>query len=316
METPKYLLVLAQFKWLLVVGVIVAIGVGLVAGYTIKDGEIVSRVERIYPASTTILLSSPSTPLFQAEIPGEQIPADPTVITTAPVTLNLTDAALVYAYLVSGKDIEARVVQSIGELSDTESITAVSRTTQPSGDENFPGRLSLPVLDVVAYSDDPSRAELISRTAASEFQDYVTQEQNAKEIEDENRVVLTTLRENPAGDGVGSNAAIPIVVGAGGTFAAFVALAFLLYAIRSRLTNRAARRSEASTDVEPSDDEIDEPLDTDSVDPVAAARSARDGSSNVGGNDDEDDPLDEDETSRDDELVVAKGAGRARALRK
>lgn len=249
METPRYLLVLAQYKWLLIVGLVVSIVVGLLAGFTIKNGEIVSRVERIYPASTTLLLSSPSTPLFQAEIPGEPV-SDPGLAVTPPVTLSLTDAALVYAYLVSGRDIQARVEDEIGVLSDDESITSVSRTTQPSGDENFPGRLSLPVLDVVAYSTDPERAELISRTAAQEFTDYVTEQQNAREIDPQLRVTLTILRENKAGEGTGSNAAIPIIVAAGGTMAAFVALAFLLYAIRSRLGARAKKADSDSASVD------------------------------------------------------------------
>jgi hypothetical protein len=281
METPRYLLVLAHYKWLLIVGVVVSLAVGLLAGYTLKDGEIVSRVERIYPASTTLLLSSPSTPLFQAEIPGQTVPVDPSVAVTPPVTLSLTDAALVYAYLVSGKDIQARVEDSIGALTEEESITSVSRTTQPSGDENFPGRLSLPVLDVVAYSTSPERAELISRTAAQEFTDYVTEQQNARNIAPELRVSLTTLRENKAGDGVGSNAAIPIIVAAGGTMVAFVALAFLLSAIRSRLSARTKRSGAEDEGREDYDDSF---IDAD--DELAALPESTDASSGRPGSSD------------------------------
>lgn len=246
MDSPAYLRVLKAYRWLVACGVVVALVVAALAGFTVEDGEIRFRVERSYPASTTILLSSPTTPLFQSEIPREElVPSEPNVIVTAPVTLNLTDAALIYAYLVTSKDIQARVEDEIGVLADTESITAVSRTTQPSGDENFPGRLSLPILDVVAFSNDPERAETISRTAAAEFQEYVIEQQERQGIDEGHRVLLTTLRENRAGEGEGSNPAIPIVVAFGGTVVAFIALAFLLAGIRSSIRKRG---SEADDD--------------------------------------------------------------------
>ena len=249
METPGYLGILARYRWFLAIGVVVAVVVGLLAGLTVKDGELVSRVERIYPASTTLLLSSATTPLFQSEIPSREIPINSEVVVTDPVPLALNDAAVIYAYLVAGEEIKGLVEDQIGRLLEEESITAVSRTTQPAGDEKFPGRLALPVLDVIAFAPSPDRAELISRTASVEFKKYVLREQERRQLPLDVRVILSTLKENPAGDPEGSNPAIPVVVAAGGTLVAFLALTFIIYGIRLR----ARTRHESGVSDEPVD---------------------------------------------------------------
>lgn len=238
MENPGYLHILARYRWFLAVGVVVAVVVGLLAGFTVKDGEVVTRVERTYPASTTLLLSSPNTPLFQSEIPSRELPINAEVVVTDPIPLALDDAAVIYAYLVAGEEIKGLVEDRIGDLLEGESITAVSRTTQPAGDENFPGRLALPILDVVAYAPTPDRAELISRTASVEFKKYVVREQDRQQLSEDVRVTLSTLKENAAGEPEGSNPAIPVIVAAGGTLVAFVALTFIIYGIRLRARPR------------------------------------------------------------------------------
>ncbi|UOE44334.1 hypothetical protein [Agromyces larvae] len=242
MDVPKYLQTLWSYRALLGVGIVVAVAAALLAGFTIKDGEVVSRADRVYTASTTVLLGSESKPLFQAEVPGVPIEQG----TTPPEQLDLTSTAVVYAYLVSGTEISERVQAVVGEFADGELLTAVRRTTQPAGDESFPGRLTLPILDIVGASGDPERAEQISRTANDVFQKYVTSEQDAAKIPEENRVQLTTIKQSDAVEEDGSNPAIPIVVTGLGVFLLFVALAFLLDNVkRSRARRRGRPRAGA-----------------------------------------------------------------------
>jgi hypothetical protein len=225
MDLPVYLRVLWLYKWLLAVGLILAIVAGFAAGFSLKDGALESRSEKSYSAAATVLVSSKSNPLFQAEIPGQQL----TEGVTAPTPVDLSQATVVYAYLVSGSEIRTAVEEQLGELSDVEKVTALRRTTQPTGDEQFPGRLTLPVLNIIGTAATPSRAEEISVAANKAFQEYVTAQQEAQAVEASNRIQLTTLTENAAIEGENSNPLIPVVITALGVFLIFVALAFVLY---------------------------------------------------------------------------------------
>ena len=136
METPKYLQTLWSYKWLLAFGLIVGIVAAFFAGFSITNGQIESRAVKTFSAGTTVLVTSPTDTLYQAQVPGQ--PVDPTI--TAPQQLDLAGAAQIYAYIVAGQTIEDQVVAEVGSLDEeTESITAIRRTTQPAGDERSGG---------------------------------------------------------------------------------------------------------------------------------------------------------------------------------
>ncbi|MCS0498051.1 hypothetical protein [Protaetiibacter mangrovi] len=235
MDIPKYLQILWAQKWLLVVGLVVAVAAGLFAGYTITDGTLTSRVTPSYRAATTVLVGSASQPIFQAETPVDA--GSGTV-----QTRDLTQTAVVYAYLVAGAQIRAAVEAEIGELGEGEAISAVRRTTQPGGDESSPGRFSLPILDVIGTAETASRAEDISRTATVAFQEYVAREQNESGIDESSRVQLTTLDERPAEDVTKSSSMLPVIVTGLAVFLLFVIAAFVVWNVQA---GRARRRAEA-----------------------------------------------------------------------
>jgi hypothetical protein len=236
METPKYLQTLWSYKWLLAFGLVVAIAAAFFAGYTITNGQVESRAAKTFTAGTTVLVTSPSDTLYQAQIPGQTLEQG----VTPPQELDLANAAQIYAYLVAGETIKDEVESEVGALADeTESITAIRRTTQPAGDERFPGSLKLPVLEVVGTAATEERAEALSAAATDSFLEYVTAEQEEKQIAPELRVQLEILARNAAVEGDTSNPAIPIVVTGVAVFLAFVALALILGGIRS---SRAKRR--------------------------------------------------------------------------
>ena len=70
MQQPTYLRRLLNQKVLLIIGFVVALVAGLIAGFTINDGQIEPRAAREFMASSTVLLTSPQNDLFQMEIPG------------------------------------------------------------------------------------------------------------------------------------------------------------------------------------------------------------------------------------------------------
>ena len=244
METPKYLQVLWNYKWLLAFGLLVAIIAGFFAGFAIVNGQVESRAVRSFSAGTTVLVTSPSDTLYQAQVPGREIQEG----ITAPEPLDLSQSAQIYAYIVTGARIRDAVEAEVGALDDdTETITAIRRTTQPAGDERFPGSLKLPVLEIVGTGATEARAEDISTAATTAFLTYVTDEQAAKQIAEENRVMLEVLKEGKAVEAETSNPAIPVVVTGVAVFLAFVALAFIIAGLRSDRAKRKAKKEATGT---------------------------------------------------------------------
>ncbi|MGC5225255.1 hypothetical protein ACPW96_22030 [Micromonospora sp. DT81.3] len=247
METPKYLQVLWGYKWLLLVGAIVAMVAAFFAGFTIQNGQVVSRAAQTWSATTTLLITSASDPIYQAEIPG--VPLQEGV--SEPQFNDLAESALIYAYIISSDEIQTEVESEVGTLDpETESISAVRRTTQPAGDERFPGRYELPIVEVIGTAPTADQAQLISRTTADTFVTYLAAQQDAQQLAPELRVEVNTLGVNPAVEGETSNPAIPIVVTFFGVFLAFVVLAFILSGIRSGSDKRRAAAEESTTEGE------------------------------------------------------------------
>jgi hypothetical protein len=265
MEQPVYVRRLLEQKWLLIVGLIIAVIAGLVAGFTIQNGQIVSRTVQTYTASSTVLLTSSNPTYFVTQIPAvtTEVPvgtaptSQPMIVTPGQV-IDPTGSAIILAYIASSDMITQAVVDQIGPLADGEMITAVRRTTQPSGDETFPGRLQLPIIDIAGVAESPARAELISSTATAAFTDYVAQQQVDQNVADADRLALDELNAPVAGEGVGSNPAIPIIVVAVGVLLVFIALALIIGAVRDRRRARAAAApAEASDEPELPDDPDD-----------------------------------------------------------
>ncbi|WP_431801932.1 hypothetical protein [Microbacterium sp. bgisy203] len=237
METPKYLQTLWAYKWLLLFGAVVAAAAAFFAGFQIQDGQVVSRTAKTYSAATTMLVTSPTQSMYQSETQAETVPEGG----TPPVNADLAQSALLYAYMITGDEIRSEVEASVGPLDeDTESITALRRTTQPAGDERFPGRYELPVLEAVGIAATPERAEEISRAAATAFQSYLVEQQDSQQIAENQRTSVEPLAEGKAVEGDGSNPAIPVVVTFFGVFLAFVVLAFVVAGIRSGARKRRA----------------------------------------------------------------------------
>jgi len=279
METPKYLQTLWSYKWLLAFGLVVAVVAGFFAGFTIVNGQVESRAVKSYSASTTVLVTSPGDTLYQAKLPERQIQEG----VIPPEPLDLSQSTQIYAYIVTGAGILESVETAVGPLDeDTESITAIRRTTQPAGDERFPGSLKLPVLEIVGTSQSETRSEEIASAATDAFLDFVAAKQTAQAIPEDNRVQLDILVEGAAVEAETSNPAIPVVVTGFAVFLAFVALAFVLAGFRSaRAKRKEARRSAPESRSTPTTATFDavarpgpSPDDADDHDLVAAGTRA------------------------------------------
>lgn len=260
MEQPTYLRRLLNQKILLVIGFVVALVAGLLAGFAITDEGIEPRAQRTYTASATVLLTSPQPDYFQTEIPGstEALPlpqeGDPVqeLIVQEATPINLSQTAIILAYLASSDEVSEAVAQNVGGFETGDAITAVQRTTQPPGDETFGGRLSLPIIDIVGISSSAERAELLSAEAESVFAALIAERQDEWGVAEDIRLTLDPLNAPVADEGQGSNPAIPVIVVAFGVFLLFVALALVIEAVRDR-----RRRAAGDADGEDSEDEDD-----------------------------------------------------------
>ncbi|AYG03708.1 hypothetical protein [Gryllotalpicola protaetiae] len=244
MDVPQYLRVLWRYKWLLLVGIVIAAMAAMIAGFSLVDGKLVSRTTQQYSAATTIMLGSADQSIFTDQQVGPTQAPGQTVQQT-----NLAQTAVVYAYLISGDTIRQQVEAKLGAFGPDDMLTAVSRTTQPAGSEQFPGKYTLPMINIVGESDNAGRAEKISQTAAEQFQTYVVRQQNESKVATADRIQLTTISDGAAVAAEGSNPAIPIVITGVGVLLVFVALAFVLYNIalsRERARVRRARASRAA----------------------------------------------------------------------
>ncbi|WJL94733.1 hypothetical protein QSU92_12240 [Microbacterium sp. ET2] len=246
MDQPTYVRRLLNQKVLLIIGLVVSVLAGLLAGFTIVDGQVQSRVTKTYMAASTVLLTSPQPDIFQTEIPGvtQEVPTDGTapteLVVREPTPLNLSQSAIILAYLASSDEVIDAAAQAVGGFEDGDGVTAVRRTTQPAGDERFGGRLELPIIDITGVSTSAERAEEIAAAATVAFNDLVVAQQNQWEVPENIRLALDELNAPVADEGEGSNPAIPVIVTTVGVFLLFIALALLIEAIRDRRRRRSA----------------------------------------------------------------------------
>src|SRR5690554_699080 len=125
MDVGLFFKAVFRHKFLLVLGILASVGAALFSGFTLEKGTFDLRAEQEYSASTTVMLSNPTQSLFSSELPPRpliegQTPGD---------SRDLSETAVIYAYLVGSDTIRDLVVQQVGPLAEDETISAIQRTT-------------------------------------------------------------------------------------------------------------------------------------------------------------------------------------------
>jgi hypothetical protein len=244
---PAYLLVLWRCKLLVVASAVLAVIVATAVHFTVTDEGLTLRGDREHSAAVTVLLGGGPKNPYVTQIPGvERVPG-----VEDDQFNDLSNTAVIYAYLASGEEVRAAVIEQAGPLEEGDGVGAVRRTTQPRGDESNGGRFTLPFLSVIGSSFDPARAVELSRTATTALLDRITQEQDAQGIPESIRVTLTVTDEGDAVPGALGTVAVPI---AGTGLAVFlVALLGIVlghrFRVRRGLTAPLPRRSEPEDDL-------------------------------------------------------------------
>ena len=229
-----------RYKWLLLVGLIVAVAAGYASAYRVEDGSFASRPVPSYTSTTTVLLSSPKVSPYQAATPGQILQINE----VAGSTVDLARQALVFAYLASGSEMVTAVEAQVGPLTDEESISAVQRTTQPgdaepSGSAALSRASTIPVLAITATAVTPARAQELAEATYTKLSEKVVAEQDAAALDPTLRIGLTPIGSSTKEVASGSTL-LPFAVTTAAVFLAFLALALALANAR---TNRLAREA-------------------------------------------------------------------------
>lgn len=237
MDMSRIFRVLWENKWLVVTGMVVAVLAVLAAGFRVEEGSLEPRAKRTVTASTQVMLSGAGIPLYQAQATDPELEEGG----AAPREQNLSTAAVMFAYIISGSSLHGDVTAQAGPLADGETISAVQRTTQPSGSEDFPGRLNLPIVEIRGKAATPERAVQLAQAATEAFHKYVFEQQESAKLAPDARVELEDIRGAVVTDNDVSSMATPLIAVGGGTFLAFIALIFILDNARRTRTPRIRR---------------------------------------------------------------------------
>lgn len=240
--------VIGRHKVLLTFGILVAVAAALFTAFKFETGSLWQsgtlepRTQIEYRASTHILVSDPVSVFSSRNAP--QVVEEGA---TAPSARDLASLTVVYAYLASSDDLLAQVEEQVGPLGRDESLTAQQRTTQPTAQTNT-GTYRLPILDIMGTSPNPARAEEISRTAATLFQEFAEAQQVAADVPPESRVQLPVIDERDALPIDGTNPALPVVAVGLGVLLGFIAL---IFAVDNAQTGRRQQAATVSAAREP-----------------------------------------------------------------
>lgn len=241
METPRYLQILWAHKVLLLLSLVLAAVAGLFAGFSVSSNGFTARTASSYSSTTTVLVQSPNSNPFSGvtEVPNS-------TPTTLAQTSDPAQLALIYAYLVTGDVVRRDVEAEVGTLRSDESISAVRRTTQPGGDERFPGRDQLPIIDIIGVAATPQRAESIANAARAAFFEYSMAQQVRAGISEGKRIRLEEVKGARTAQATGSNPFIPVLLGFVGALIFLLASIFVIDALQSASRRRRATEVEAA----------------------------------------------------------------------
>lgn len=232
---------LRQNKLLIALGVLVAVAAGLFSGYSISSSGLEPRTAPVYAGSSTIILTNPALSLYAAQM-GQSTDAS-----AVPQDANLSQLAMIYAWVVSGDEIREATERTVGDFVPGDELAAQRRTTQPTGDERFGANAALPIFDIVSRASSAERAEQIASAATDVFMDYVVSQQDAAGIPEGQRVDATVLRAASAEleDG-GSSLISAVLVGLIVLFVAFLLIVYRANAARVRAGRHASEAVNSS----------------------------------------------------------------------
>jgi len=171
MDLRLYGRVIWRFRFVVAIGVILAIVLATLSFVKVSPSGISYRQSQDYSASTTYLLTGSGGPQYGVYTAGG-----------AKSPLALSNLAALYATVATGDQVHQRLLKG-GPLHGVVSANSFVNT-QTS--QKYP----LPLLAISADASSPGKAVTLARRAARAFESFIVDQQNAANIKPANRVQL------------------------------------------------------------------------------------------------------------------------------
>lgn len=235
----RYDVPLLRYWWVAALGLVVAIGAGVLA----VSAE---REPYRYTATAQIFLTSPDAPYYRTGITSEQLRELPNgedqrvVDTNPPDTDTLVQAANLYPLLVESDDVAAAREQQFGRVPGTVEARAIFSVETASRYRET----SVPVIEISGTSGSPENAVKLADDTVQAFGGWITAQQDAAGVKESQRILIEPLAsaQVTATDG-GPSYAIPFLIAAA-VFLAFCGLAVMLDSLARRSALAAAAMAE------------------------------------------------------------------------
>jgi hypothetical protein len=239
MDLLLYARVLARFKILLLIGLVLAVAMALMSTVRVTTHGLRYRQSPTYLSYARIFVTQKGFPWGRLGVasPATGLGSESASAAAAAAAAatdqfadpsRLTSVATIYSSLVDTDAVRAIMLKK-GPLRGTVQAAPVldSQNNQP-----------LPLISIAAYSDTPSHAVNLARRQTDALIQYVEEQQVTNRIPAYDRVSLTVVKEPGIGkDPVlarGRSKTLPIVVFLT-VMVAFVGLAFILENVRPRV---------------------------------------------------------------------------------
>jgi hypothetical protein len=234
-----YLRVLWRFRFLVLLGVVLAGTLAIFSVVNISTNGLRYKQYELYSSSTRLIVTQQGFPYGRLLAQNSGISEEAAQSLNIPMAdqNRLNGLTLLYAELATSDPVR-RLMRRDGPISGR--IIATPVVVQE-------GRYTLPLIDVVAIAVSPKRATRLAERAARAFETYLTDQQRLNKVPKADRVVVQQVERPRKIEVVRPRSkTLPIVIFFAVSFAT-IGLAFLLENMRPR------PRSGASVGVPPGD---------------------------------------------------------------
>ena len=226
MDLRLYGQVLWRYRILIAIGGLIACAAAFLSFARVEGSGVAYRDAEVYGASQDLYVTEQG---FQEGRRGAVTLDETLAGVQAADPARLAELTTIYVQLVDSDPVR-RLMLEDGPIEGT--VFAEQFTTDG-------GRNGLPFLRITGYGDSPNTAIAFTERQSAAFQTYVRQEQNRAGIPREDRVVLSVLRQVQSAELVEGRSLTPPIVIFVAIMAAFVAVAFVTYNLRSSSAKRA-----------------------------------------------------------------------------
>jgi hypothetical protein len=171
MDLNLYLRVIRRFKYIVIVGVILAAMLAVLSYARVSSSGVTYRQPKLWASHVQLFVTQPGAPLFQATVPpGVQAPG------------NFATQAVLYASFAASPVVAELMLQH-GKLPGV--VEANAETTADGS--------TLPIIDLAGVATSPQAARLTAERGVAALRQYIVTAQDKAHVAADNRTILSAL---------------------------------------------------------------------------------------------------------------------------